>query len=152
MNQADYLFFAHFVHSFASAGVKLILRRTTGTEKHFCTFCALLDPPGWSSRTYSGRAITGEAEKSAEKSISGRPPIFCVKFLFTVYSTGKNEFIKNFLVFEKQFEGIVSRDFVVCFLVSFDRSHISTHQEWVLLLLKVFFRFSCQAVVSLLCE
>jgi hypothetical protein len=34
-------------------------------------------------------------------------------------------------------KGIVSRDFVVCFLVSIDRSHISTHQEWVLLLLKV---------------
>jgi hypothetical protein len=28
---------------------------------------------------------------------------------------------------------------VVCFLVSFDRSDISTHQEWVLLLLKVRF-------------
>jgi hypothetical protein len=37
-------------------------------------------------------------------------------------------------------KGIVSRDFVVCFLVSFDRSDISTHQEWVLLLLKVRFR------------
>jgi hypothetical protein len=35
--------------------------------------------------------------------------------------------------------GIVSRDFVVCFLVSFYRSHISTHQERVLLLLKVRF-------------
>jgi hypothetical protein len=38
------------------------------------------------------------------------------------------------------FKGIVSRDFVVWFLVSFDRSDISTHQEWVLLLLKVRFR------------
>jgi hypothetical protein len=28
-------------------------------------------------------------------------------------------------------KGIVSRDFVVCFLVSFDRSHISTHQELI---------------------
>jgi hypothetical protein len=37
------------------------------------------------------------------------------------------------------FKGIVSRDFVVCFLVSIDRSDISTHQEWVLLLLKVRF-------------
>jgi hypothetical protein len=37
-------------------------------------------------------------------------------------------------------KGIVSRDFVVCFLVPFDRSHISKHQEWVLLLLKVRFR------------
>jgi hypothetical protein len=37
-------------------------------------------------------------------------------------------------------KGIVSRDFVVCFLVSFDRSDISKHQEWVLLLLKVRFR------------
>jgi hypothetical protein len=36
--------------------------------------------------------------------------------------------------------GIVSRDFVVCFLVSFDRSDISAHQERVLLLLKVRFR------------
>jgi hypothetical protein len=38
------------------------------------------------------------------------------------------------------FKGIVSRDFVVRFLVSFDRSYISTHQEQVLLLLKVCFR------------
>jgi hypothetical protein len=37
-------------------------------------------------------------------------------------------------------KGIVSRDFVVCFLVSFDRSDISTHQERVLLLLKAHFR------------
>jgi hypothetical protein len=38
------------------------------------------------------------------------------------------------------FKVIVLQDFVVCFLVSFDRSDISTHQEWVLLLLKVRFR------------
>jgi hypothetical protein len=38
------------------------------------------------------------------------------------------------------FKGIVSRDFVVGFLVSFDRSDISTHQERVLWLLKVRFR------------
>jgi hypothetical protein len=37
-------------------------------------------------------------------------------------------------------KGIVSRDFVVCFLLSFDRSDISTHQERVLLILKVRFR------------
>jgi hypothetical protein len=37
-------------------------------------------------------------------------------------------------------KGIVSRDFEECFLVSFDRSYISKHQEWVLLLLKVRFR------------
>jgi hypothetical protein len=37
-------------------------------------------------------------------------------------------------------KGIVSRDFVVCFLMSFDRSDISTHQKRVLLLLKVRFR------------
>jgi hypothetical protein len=37
-------------------------------------------------------------------------------------------------------KGIVSQDFVICFLVSFDRYDISTHQEWVLLLLKVGFR------------
>jgi hypothetical protein len=37
-------------------------------------------------------------------------------------------------------KGIVSRDFVVCFLVSFDRSYISTHKEQVILLLKVRFR------------
>jgi hypothetical protein len=36
-------------------------------------------------------------------------------------------------------KGIVSRDFVVCFLVSIDRPDISPHQEWVLLLLKVCF-------------
>jgi hypothetical protein len=40
----------------------------------------------------------------------------------------------------EKFKGIVSRDFVVCFLVPFHRSHISTHQERVLLLLKVRFR------------
>jgi hypothetical protein len=39
----------------------------------------------------------------------------------------------------KALKGIVSRDFVVCFLVSIDRSDISTHQEWVLMLLKVRF-------------
>jgi hypothetical protein len=48
---------------------------------------------------------------------------------------------RNLMPFENDvFKGIVSRDFVVCFWVSFDRSHISTHQEWVLLLLKVRFR------------
>jgi hypothetical protein len=41
--------------------------------------------------------------------------------------------------------------------VSFDRSDISTHQEWVLLLLKVHFRveffdFLCLGIVSLHCE
>jgi hypothetical protein len=41
--------------------------------------------------------------------------------------------------FSGLFKGIVSRDFVVCFFVSFVRSDISTHQEWVLLLLKVCF-------------
>jgi hypothetical protein len=42
-------------------------------------------------------------------------------------------------------KGIVSRDFVVCFLVSFDRSDIYTHQEWVLLLLK--FRFRIEILI-----
>jgi hypothetical protein len=37
----------------------------------------------------------------------------------------------------RRFKGIVSRDLVVCFFVSFDRSDISAHQERVLLLLKV---------------
>jgi hypothetical protein len=46
----------------------------------------------------------------------------------------------RFFVFAKGPIGIVSRDFVVCFLESFDRSDISTHQERVLLLLKVRFR------------
>jgi hypothetical protein len=41
---------------------------------------------------------------------------------------------------DRLLKGIVSRDFVVCFLVSFDRYDISTHQERVLLLLKVRFR------------
>jgi hypothetical protein len=40
---------------------------------------------------------------------------------------------------QRSIKGIVSRDFEVCFLVSFDRSDISKHQEWVLLLLKVRF-------------
>jgi hypothetical protein len=39
-----------------------------------------------------------------------------------------------------KFKGIVSRDFVVCFLVSLDRLLVSTHKERVHLLLK--FRFS----------
>jgi hypothetical protein len=34
------------------------------------------------------------------------------------------------------------------FLVSFDRSHISTHQEWVLLLLKIRFRIEFFIFVS----
>jgi hypothetical protein len=42
--------------------------------------------------------------------------------------------------FNNKLKGIVSQDFVVCFLVSFDRSDISTHQEKVLLLLNVRFR------------
>jgi hypothetical protein len=54
---------------------------------------------------------------------------------------------ENILTFQTSLEmesihllkGIVSRDFVVCFLVSFDRSDISTHQEWVILLLKLRF-------------
>jgi hypothetical protein len=37
---------------------------------------------------------------------------------------------------------------VVCFLVSFDRSDISTHQERVLLLLKVSFRVEFFIFVS----
>jgi hypothetical protein len=51
----------------------------------------------------------------------------------------------NFVLIKKSWKfyrikGIVSRDFMLCFLVSFDRSYISTHQERVLLLLKVHFR------------
>jgi hypothetical protein len=38
------------------------------------------------------------------------------------------------------FKGIVSRDFGVCFLVSFDRSEVPTHQERFHLLLKFRFR------------
>jgi hypothetical protein len=44
---------------------------------------------------------------------------------------------KIFLVLNFLVKGIVSRDFVVCFSVSFDRSYISTHQERALLLIKV---------------
>jgi hypothetical protein len=40
----------------------------------------------------------------------------------------------------RQFKGIVSRDFVVCFLVSFNRYEVPTHMECVLLLLKFRFR------------
>jgi hypothetical protein len=40
----------------------------------------------------------------------------------------------------KKFKGIVSRDFVVCFLVSFDRSEVPTHKERAHLLLKFRFR------------
>jgi hypothetical protein len=47
---------------------------------------------------------------------------------------------KYFVTLQIGLKGIVSRDFVVCFLVSFNRSDISTHQERVLLLLKVRFR------------
>jgi hypothetical protein len=46
----------------------------------------------------------------------------------------------NVSVGVQKLKGIVSRDFMVCFLLSFDRSDISIHQEWVLLLLKVRFR------------
>jgi hypothetical protein len=45
-------------------------------------------------------------------------------------------------------KGIVSRDFVVYFLVSFDRSYISTHQERVLLILKVRFHIEFLIFVS----
>jgi hypothetical protein len=37
-------------------------------------------------------------------------------------------------------KGIVSRDLHICFLIPFDRSEVSTHQERVLLLLKFRFR------------
>jgi hypothetical protein len=47
-------------------------------------------------------------------------------------------------------KGIVSRDFVVCFLVSFDRSEVSTHKEWVHLLLK--FRFRVEFRVQIFVE
>jgi hypothetical protein len=42
-------------------------------------------------------------------------------------------------------KGIVSRDFIVCFLVSFDRSEVSTHKEWVHLILKFRFRFTTKS-------
>jgi hypothetical protein len=63
----------------------------------------------------------------------------CHSSTFLIYCNKNKQTSK---VHEKidAFKGIVSRDFVVCFLVSFDRSHISKHQEWVLLLLKVRFR------------
>jgi hypothetical protein len=49
-------------------------------------------------------------------------------------------------------KGIVSRDFVVLFLVSFERSEVPTHTEHVRLLLKLRFRvaFFDFRVVSLL--
>jgi hypothetical protein len=54
-------------------------------------------------------------------------------------------------------KGTVSRDFVVCFLVSFDRSEVYRHTERVRLLLKLRFRnefldFFRLGVVSLPCE
>jgi hypothetical protein len=52
--------------------------------------------------------------------------------------------VKNFCLFK----GIVSRDFMVCFLVSFDRSYISTHQEQVFLLLKFRFRIEFPQLLS----
>jgi hypothetical protein len=42
---------------------------------------------------------------------------------------------------EMLFKRIVSRDFVVCFLVSFARSEVPTHTECVRLLLKLHFCF-----------
>jgi hypothetical protein len=39
------------------------------------------------------------------------------------------ESLENMKKTANYFKGIVSRDFVVCFLVSFVRSDISTHQE-----------------------
>jgi hypothetical protein len=58
-----------------------------------------------------------------------------------------------FLLHHKYFKRIVSRDFVVIFLVSFDRSDISTHQEWFFFAFKSsfsyrIFRFSCMGVVT----
>jgi hypothetical protein len=41
---------------------------------------------------------------------------------------------------KEDIKGTVSRDFVICFLVSFDRSDVSTHKERVHLLLKFRFR------------
>jgi hypothetical protein len=62
-----------------------------------------------------------------------------------------------YLLTVNSFKGIASWDFVVCFLVSFDSSEVSTPTEVVHLLIK--FRFSCRnlrfshlGVVSLLCE
>jgi hypothetical protein len=48
----------------------------------------------------------------------------------------------------QQFKGIVSRDFVACFFVSFDRSEVCIHAERVRLLLKLqnlllSWRFAC---------
>jgi hypothetical protein len=45
----------------------------------------------------------------------------------------------NKMKITSDFNGIVSRDFVVCFLVSFDRYEVATHKERVHLLSK--FRF-----------
>jgi hypothetical protein len=58
-------------------------------------------------------------------------------YAFLINSSRKN--VPLHINVDTIIKGIVSRDFVVCFLVSFDRSHISTHQKWVLLLLKVRF-------------
>jgi hypothetical protein len=63
--------------------------------------------------------------------------------LYTVVRYKKLQFRKlnaiTVRVKKNGLKGTISRDFVVCFLVSFDRSDISTHQEWVLLILKVSF-------------
>jgi hypothetical protein len=48
--------------------------------------------------------------------------------------------LKKLCIVTFNLKGIVSRDFVVCLLVSFDRSDISTHQERLLMLLQVRFR------------
>jgi hypothetical protein len=61
------------------------------------------------------------------------------EIVLILLNTSFVSFLSRFLA-KSGFKGIVSRDFVVCFLVSFDRSDISTHQEGVLLLLKVRFR------------
>jgi hypothetical protein len=70
----------------------------------------------------------------------GCPQIDSRVFTKFSHSTVKNYFLSPRTYFLTIHIGIVSRDFVVCFLVSFDKSHISTHQEWVLLLWKVRFR------------
>jgi hypothetical protein len=63
------------------------------------------------------------------------------KDCFTVFTINLNEiFIALYALVKNIFKGIVSRNFLVCLLMSFDRCEVPTQKERVLLLLKFRFR------------
>jgi hypothetical protein len=97
-----------------------------------CSICPECKPLYSIKRTYSNETCV--KGKNAYSTLSNG-----VKMDKNWLLTFEHTVISYLNLYSKRLKGIVSRDFVVCFLVSFDRSHISTHQERVLLLLKVRF-------------